>query len=148
MSLASQWAVATAIGFTLVGFLPCRSELGFWTFGLLGSIPQGLLLASRGGWGALWVVITAAAVPLAASFSQSRSQWVRGCRFWPDGRWPAPSVAPRPARSSCSDLLTELPGIATSLNCALLGFAAGAVYGGITGVAMAKILPGASAPSS
>ena len=65
---ALGWTVATAVGFALVGLIPCnRDGLEVFFFGALGSLPQALFLFRHGRLGSAvaWPIVTAIAVPLA-----------------------------------------------------------------------------------
>ncbi|HJW49343.1 MAG TPA: hypothetical protein VJ726_08000 [Candidatus Limnocylindria bacterium] len=72
MRTALGWTIATAVGFALVGLIPCnreRQELLF--FGAVGSLPQALFLflRARPGSALAWPVVTGVAVPLGYYFA-------------------------------------------------------------------------------
>jgi hypothetical protein len=66
------WTFATAVGFVIVGLIPCNREgQEMYFFGALGSLPQALFLFLRGrpGKALAWPIVTALAVPLAFYFA-------------------------------------------------------------------------------
>jgi hypothetical protein len=65
---ALGWTIATAVGFALVGLIPCnRESQELFFFGALGALPQAvfLFLRARRRIGVAWLVVTAIAVPVA-----------------------------------------------------------------------------------
>ena len=65
---ALGWTIATAVGFALVGLIPCnREQQEVFFFGALGALPQALFLflRARPRIGVAWLVVTAIAVPVA-----------------------------------------------------------------------------------
>jgi len=69
---AVSWTIATAVGFALVGLIPCnRDDVEVFFFGALGSLPQALFLFLRGRplSGVAWPIVTAIAVPIAYLFA-------------------------------------------------------------------------------
>ena len=72
MRTALGWTIATAVGFALVGLIPCNRESHeLLFFGALGSLPQALFLFLRARLGSAlaWPVVTGLAVPLAYYFA-------------------------------------------------------------------------------
>ena len=69
---ALSWTIATAVGFALVGLIPCNREgQEVFFFGALGALPQALFLfvRARRRIGVAWLVVTAIAVPIAYLFA-------------------------------------------------------------------------------
>jgi hypothetical protein len=69
---ALSWTIATAVGFALVGLIPCNREgQEVFFFGALGALPQALFLfvRARRRIGVSWLVVTAIAVPIAYLFA-------------------------------------------------------------------------------
>jgi hypothetical protein len=69
---ALSWTITTAVGFALVGLIPCnREQQEVFLFGALGALPQAmfLFLRARRRIGVAWLVVTAIAVPIAYFFA-------------------------------------------------------------------------------